>query len=605
MRLIFDIETNHRKAAQVSRCWCICTLDPDSGQERCFGPAAVLDGIRLLARAEQLIGHNIGTYDLAVIERLYGFRYPGAVMDTITISRLLFNGLSEAPDQYGQHALAAWGKRLGCPKDGYSNFQAWHPDMLKYCLQDCRVVHRMLEHFRRQKSAGKAVQLELEYDAFLRQVERNGFSLDVPGTERLRDKLQRRIDRMQGQFDRVFPPQEVTGTGPSYYSLGLKDPTAFGGKIPKCSTVKELEAWRKANGIKPSQCRRVEGPPETKIHHFNADSHPQVRDELKKRGFETKRETANGDMSTASSVLWRSGLPEARLIVAYRDYAKIQNFTKQWLNYQRDGRIYPRFIGCRAATCRSASQAPNIQQIPSSKTRPSGIKAMPYYGLQCRALFRPSEGYVLIGADLVGIEIRLLGHRLAPYDDGDFSEIVASGTDIHQRNAENIGIARDQAKAVLYGSLYGEGTASLSAKLNISSDEAKAIKKAFTVGIAGFEDMLSDLLGELRCTGRITLIDGRRLEVNSEHKTLNYAIQGDAALLFKHWALKSHKCLADTSLRILAVIHDEIQSECRPDDVDTTKDVFTSTASAVGQQLGFKVKIDAEAKHGRSWQDTH
>ena len=605
MRLIFDIETNHRKAAQVSRCWCICTLDLDSGQERCFEPAAVLDGIRLLARAEQLIGHNIGTYDLSVIERLYGFKYRGAVIDTITVSRLLFNGLSDEPDQCGQHALEAWGKRLGCPKGEYSNFQTWHPDMLDYCLQDCRVVHRMLSHFRRQKSGGKAVRLELEYDAFLRQVERNGFSLDVPGTERLRDKLQRRIDRMQGQLDRVFPPQEVSGTRPSYYSLGLKDPEAFSGKILKFSTVAELEDWRKANSIKPKQCERVEGPPETKIHQFNANSHPQVRDELQKRGFETNRETANGDTSTASGVLWRSGLPEARMVVAYRDYAKIQNFTKQWLNYQRDGRIYPRFIGCRAATCRSASQAPNIQQIPSSKTRPSGIKAMPHYGSQCRELFRPSEGYVLIGADLVGIEIRLLGHRLAPYDGGDFAEMVASGTDIHQLNADKIDIDRDQAKAVLYGSLYGEGIASLSAKLKISSDEAKAIKKAFTTGIPGFEDMLSDLLRELRCTGRITLIDGRRLQVNSGHKKLNYAIQGDAAILFKHWALKSYKRLADTSLRILAVVHDEIQAECRPEDVNMTKDTLMATASDVGQQLGLKVKIEAEAKHGVSWKDTH
>ena len=47
----------------------------------------------------------------------------------------------------------------------------------------------------------------------------------------------------------------------------------------------------------------------------------------------------------------------------------------------------------------------------------------------------------MVGADLSGIELRMLGHYLARYDGGRYADILLNG-DIHQVNADKIGISR-------------------------------------------------------------------------------------------------------------------------------------------------------------------
>ena len=73
----------------------------------------------------------------------------------------------------------------------------------------------------------------------------------------------------------------------------------------------------------------------------------------------------------------------------------------------------------------------------------------------------------------------------------------------------------------------------------------------------------------------------------------------------KHWAMESARRLENTGFRLIAVVHDEIQGECRPVDVDRVKQTLEQTAADVGEQLGFRVPIAAEAKHGDSWRETH
>lgn len=152
--------------------------------------------------------------------------------------------------------------------------------------------------------------------------------------------------------------------------------------------------------------------------------------------------------------------------------------------------------------------------------------------------------------------------------------------------------------------MYGQGATSLAATLDIGQDDAKEIIKAFTTGLGGFADMKAALIRELK-TGRIRLIDGRQLQCNSDHKALNYAIQGDAAVVMKHWAMESVRRLEDTSYRLLAAVHDELQGECLPMDVAAAIRTLEQTAADVGERLGFNVAIAASAAHGSSWNETH
>ncbi len=58
------------------------------------------------------------------LARLYGFDYPGRVVDTLILSRLIFNRLSEEADEYGKHALSALGQTVGLPQGRLGGLRA-------------------------------------------------------------------------------------------------------------------------------------------------------------------------------------------------------------------------------------------------------------------------------------------------------------------------------------------------------------------------------------------------------------------------------------------------------------------------------------------------
>lgn len=610
-RLIFDLETNARNINSVHNLWCLVTLDPDSGEICRYAGESCHRGVGLLRSADTLIGHNILDYDLPVLEKLYDFTYSGRVIDTLMLSRLIYNGLSDKPDRYGRHDLRAWGKRLGCHKGEWTDFSQFSQGMLDYCVQDVRTTAALLDHLRKAKPSAAAVSLEIEFAALMRRVQNTGFPVDVEGIRTLKAGLERRLEKIQALLDGVFPPKIEVTNKPEWYGYQYRNdwkPLFEGIKIDEIRTFKtktDRARWLKFHGIRKNEVDLTEGPLITKVSRFNANSPSQVVAALEDLGWQPTKINESGSVNTSEMELCNSGIPVARTIAAYRGYTKLLGFANQWLSYENNGRIHPNFVGLRAATGRSACKAPNIQQIPSMKRRLSGLRVLDKYGKKCREVFVPSPGYVLVGSDLAGIEVRLLGHRLAPFDGGKFIDLVTSGADIHQANADDIGIERSHAKTVLYASMYGAGPSKIGTQLGVRPDVAQQIIHRFTAGIKGFKQMQWSLLRELRKTGRIKLIDGRRIQVASDHKVLNYAIQGDAAILMKCWALAAVRELEDTSFRILAIVHDEMQTECLKKEKKYIKTVLPMMATAAGVNLGFKVPIAADVKCGRSWAETH
>ena len=86
-----------------------------------------------------------------------------------------------------------------------------------------------------------------------------------------------------------------------------------------------------------------------------------------------------------------------------------------------------------------SSFAPNLQQVPSVRAE---------FGPECRELFTVPQGYKLVGADLSGIELRVLAHFLD--DGGQYADEILKG-DIHTSNMKAFGLNdRSQAKVAIY-----------------------------------------------------------------------------------------------------------------------------------------------------------
>jgi DNA polymerase I-like protein with 3'-5' exonuclease and polymerase domains len=217
----------------------------------------------------------------------------------------------------------------------------------------------------------------------------------------------------------------------------------------------------------------------------------------------------------------------------------------------------------------------------------------------------------MVGADLSGIELRMLAHYLHRYDDGRYTDILLNG-DIHQVNADKIGISRRQVKTVQYAMLYGAGDEKIgstfdeSLPTNKKKAKGREIREAFIEAIPGYGQLL-EAVKKASEKGYIKAIDGRPIPVDSPHKSLNYLLQSSAAVIAKRWLHINHLHTKELNLCCsqLAFIHDEIQFECAP---EHTKDLSTSlvlSSAEAGEYYRTRCPISAEAQTGKNWAEVH
>ena len=246
------------------------------------------------------------------------------------------------------------------------------------------------------------------------------------------------------------------------------------------------------------------------------------------------------------------------------------------------------------STFRCAHRKPNLAQVPSNEN--------------FRKLFTASPHMVMCGADLSGIELRILSHYLAKFDRGRYAEILVNG-DIHAENARRIGITRSQVKTVTYAFLYGAGNRKIGQSYDkqLNDDEAtkkgKEIRKAYIAAIPGLKELL-EAVHKASERGYVYGLDHRRILVDSRHKSLNYLLQGSAAILAKRWMVLANENLPKTA-RQLAFVHDELQFEAESHEVDDLKFLLELTAVQAGEYYNMRCPVAAESKSGTTWADVH
>ena len=248
-------------------------------------------------------------------------------------------------------------------------------------------------------------------------------------------------------------------------------------------------------------------------------------------------------------------------------------------------------------THRCAHRKPNLSQVPSDH--------------DCRQLFTASPGKVMVGADLSGIELRMLANILFKYDEGRYADILLNG-DIHQVNADRIGISRRQVKTVTYAFLYGAGNAKigLSYDSTLGEDAAKKkgaeIRQAFVSAIDGLEELLKAIKRSSQ-KGFVRSIDGRPIKVDSQHKALNYLLQSGAGVIAKRWMVLANEEIIKQNLPCnqLAFVHDELQFETTLNYADSLSALLEQSAKHAGEYYKLRIPIEATGTVGHSWAETH
>lgn len=588
MRLVFDIETDGFLDT-LTTIHCIAVRDLDNiGRTWAFGPDKIGEGIKLLSEAEMLVAHNGLTFDIPAIQKLHpDFSTHGiTVMDTLVLSRLIranlkdddFNDRWKRPDMpvklFGSHGLEAWGHRLGYHKGDFAKQTDWSTyseDMLNYCLQDTLVTHRLWTELSPEKWSQKSIEFEHKIAEICHRVGNVGWTFDGEKAGELYARLSLERTTIEDELQELFPAWTIEETF-----------------IPKVNNKK---------------LGYVAGEPFIKKREviFNPNSRKHIQYCLQQKyGWKPTEFTASGDAKIDETVLSRLPWPEAqklaRSFMLQKRIGQLAEGNAAWLRLvDKDGKLRHVINPQGTVTGRMSSFSPNLQQVPAARAA---------FGPECRELFTVPRGYQLVGADLSGIELRVLAHFLR--DGGAYAKELLEG-DIHTANMKAAGLSsRDQAKTMIYALCYGAGDQRLGEIVGAGPKEGRALRDKFFAANPAFPKLIRDVKHAVQHRGHLVGLDGRKLHVRG-HAALNVLLQSAAALIAKKWLELVDRKIRSEGLeaQIVAVVHDEIQIQVKGDADHVGRDIACRMAEEAGRLFNIRVPIEAEYSVGRTWRDTH
>ena len=622
MRLIADVETDNH-LDKLTKIHCLVLRDMDTGElvASCAdqpGYPPIREGLRLLSEAERIYAHNGLGFDIPAIQKVYpGWTYTGRLMDTLIIARMRWAHIKDTdfalvrqgklPGRLvGWHSLEAWGHRMGLHKGEYTTWckdagienpwSDWRREMQEYCEQDTEVTRMLAQRIHAAGVSDESVETELKLHSYLLQQESNGWPFDVDAAIALQAKLaglrQKAGDELREHFGWWYTPGKEFTPKRDNRTMGY-----------------------------------VKGCPCTKLNiiEFNPASRDQIADRLTTLyGWKPTVFTKSGKPQLNDVVLDGLEFPKITALKRYllldKRLGQLSEGKQAWLKLMQENNpatglthIHHRVNGSGAVTHRASHKDPNLAQVPKV-TNP--------FGKECRSLFMVPPGWVMVGVDVSGLELRSLAHYMALYDDGDYGRIILEA-DVHSANRDAMGLAGDEGRDIMktwiYAYLYGAGDLKLGTILLPGASEAERMK-AGKAGRRKFEKNLPALGAVSKAVrekatkfGWLRLIDGRRAYIRSAHAALNTLLQGTGAVICKRWIVHFNRTLTETygpqgwrgQWAALGWVHDEVQLAVRPEIADDVGKILVRCIEDLTDHFSFRIPLTGAAKVGANWKETH
>ncbi len=603
--LIFDIETDGL-LDELTQVHCLVIQHVETGEVySCtdHGHTAIAAGLRFLADADLILGHNVIGFDIPALRKVYPDWKPrGIVRDTLLLSNLLYpKEVMESGDfdlaakgrlpknLIGRHSLEAWGYRLGEYKGDYKGpWDTWSATMQDYCEQDVTVTSKLWKLMQEELATGwgeECVRLEHDLAWIIQRQERRGFAFDMKAAQALYSTLAKRKAELEDELKVLFPPKVVR--------------TPF---IPKVNN--------KARGYVKGVATFKE-----KVIPFNPGSRKQVADRMVAAGWKPTEYTKDGTPKVDDDTLKDLPFPGSKTLAEFFLIAKrmgqLGDGKEAWIRKEKRGRVHGRVIQNGAVTGRMTHRI--IANVPAERTT---------FGHEMRALFTASTGMKLVGCDADALELRCLAGFMARYDGGDYIKTVLEGrkedgTDMHTLNAKALGCDRDTAKTWFYAFIYGAGDyklgltrLGLGPKMKLSG-AGKTDRAKFLANLPALEKLVKAVARTIKTRGFLFGLDGRKLRVRSEHAALNTLLQSAGAVLMKKASVILDADLQAAGLRpgedyeFVLHYHDEFCIDAAPNVAEQVGQAAADAMRKAGEYFEFRCPIKGNAAVGNNWGEIH
>lgn len=614
-KLAFDLESDGL-LGHLTKIWVLVIGDLDTRQVQSYSDhdnflPPLAHGVARLLGADLLVAHNGVGFDVDALHKCghlddHGREAVlGKLVDTLVLGRL------SDPERQGGHSLEQYGVEMGVHKGSHDDWSRYSYDMRLYAEQDVRVTMALYDRLRSvHETWGRSSWIEHRTFRLIELQMRNGFTLDVPAAVRLGAEIYDARNAVLAELQRLFPPMFV-GAG----EFTPKRDNARTGYVGGAALTKVT------------------------LQEFNPGSEYHVARRLKQRYGWDAPLTEKGNPNITEAVLRKLDFPEVQALLRFirldKVYGQVAAPKKKngmgggWIHHaDENNRVHGYVNSNGAVTGRMTHSRPNSANIDKEQ--------------RLRALWVPKPGWVLVGCDAEGLELRMLGHYLAPLDNGAFIDAVlngdkSKGTDAHSKNRDAAGLAsRDGAKTMIYALIYGAGDPKLGqtwvadwqgsgkpqdqwprwaftprGRLKPLKQIGSEVRSRLETGITGFGKLVEGVKAKAKQQKWLRGLDGRRLRVRSEHASLNTLLQSGGAIVMKLALIRFHEQATDHRLvhgqhfGYCANVHDEVQIECEPQYAEWVGKTFAESITKAGADLGVRCRLDGAFEIGKDWSETH
>lgn len=613
---IFDIECNGLKPDKI---WCVGAC---SGAHKDVKRTTSYKRMqKLFETTDVLVGHNIISFDIPVVEKILGVKVKAKLVDTLYLSWYL-------DPHRPLHGLDSYGAEFGIPKPKVDDWDDLPIEVYLHRVEeDVRIntllwerqFAELLEIYGTEEKVWKFIDYLSFKGSCIREQERLRWRLDVQKATRHLEDLQGARERKTDELGEAMPAVPITkkkkrpkqpykksgdlsAIGQKWHDLTVEHGKHFdflgeievvdGHKPPNPGSVPQLKKWLSSLGWEPDTFKYVrdkETGDVRKIPQINLPDGKGICPSIKRL---YAKEPALELLDGLSIIVHR-----------------ISVFNGFLNNVDEDGYVQATIQGLTNTLRFKHKVVVNLPGIDKP------------WGKEIRGCLMAPEGYELVGSDMSSLEDRTKQHYMWDYDPAYVKEMMTDDFDPHldlcviggllsdlEAKQHKLGLAmfprqRAKGKAANYSCVYGAGGATVARAAGIPVKEGEQLVETYWKRNWSVKAIAEDCVTK-RVKGKLWLynpVSGFWYSLRYEKDRFSTLNQGTGVFVFDTWV----KHVKKRKLPIIGQMHDEVIGLIRKGKRDKATKALKDAVADVNKELNLNRDMDVDVQFGNNYSEIH